>query len=135
MAMIIFPQVKRAVRINDVVYGYRMNQSGSTAQVKKSVKSVDSYWIVEQLLKDLATMNIPVTNEIYQQLLHQGQLCYLRNQNQPKDIQEALFILFSDLLKRNYTRIEANDSWLLKLEQSLLTCNYTQYRLVCTLME
>ena len=38
--------------VSDIVYGYRVNPEGITAKAPTSKKSIDSYWITEECLKE-----------------------------------------------------------------------------------
>ena len=48
---LIFPSSKRTVNISDVVYVYFINKQGITSQAKTSPKSIDTYYIYEELFR------------------------------------------------------------------------------------
>lgn len=117
--------------IDKALYGYRRNEEGMTSKVKGSNKSVDSYWIIEELINMNEVLNLEMDKYSYLNLLyHLSHIMNYRTLHFSEDIRKNLFILSCDLVKQinkiGYYRLPYIYK---KLEKSFDSQNYTLWEL------
>ncbi len=98
-ALFIYPQVHKVSVIPEFVYIYRRNSEGITATASKHNKAIDTYWITELLVQSYVEIGGIVDKEYMETLIRQAILNYKRTSRLNSEIQEAIFILTSDLFK------------------------------------
>lgn len=133
MKLNIFPKCKKIATIKEVVYYYRQNKNSITFKSKKKPKSLDSYWITEQLIKDSENNQL---QELYNSLFKQIIVNFNRiNALDSERINKAVFILTANLLKQYYPNsiYDGNNSILQKLEKAIKEMDYRAYKLICSL--
>lgn len=99
MKFLVYPRVKKAIQIYNIVYEYRKNNLGITITAKKNKKSIDSTWITELMINNFKVFNIKVTQEIYKEIVNQ---CWINSQRVfylDKTIRKKIFIYQSCILK------------------------------------
>lgn len=134
IAMLLFPQTGKAVTLSEVLYNYRLNEGSMTAIAAKSKKSVDSFWVMKNLLCEAKTVGIDMSPEYYKQILRQIAITFKRTMGLPKKVRESIFVLSVELLKKYFTDFySVNDYWYDELTASFKTGNYKKYELICTL--
>lgn len=70
--LILFFMAKKVATISDIVYWYRQNNEGITFTSGKNFKSLDTYWITKQLLKDRNTLGMECDTNLYEAILQQS---------------------------------------------------------------
>lgn len=135
LSMLIFPQVHRVARIDDVVYGYRTNPEGSTARADMAPKSIDSLWVTESMMLDLDRLGLRITPALYMQLLLQCKISFVRTSGLPDSVCQWVFVLACELAENYDQGYVPEDRWFVRLKQALLERSYGQYCLICNLME
>lgn len=136
ISMILFPKVERAVTIGDMVYSYRANPKGMTSAAKGSRKALDSFWIMIQLMKDHAALNLPENNEYHLQLLRQIHITYLRTRNAPEQVKKSIFVLSAVIINSIFNENVLTDNWKMQmLETAVKQRKYGLYRLLCEMNE
>ena len=103
LAQIIYPQTVVCYGINKNVYYYRRNTNSISFTALKKKKSIDSFWITEQLFNERKKLNIPTIQSYYEYILRMVKLTYSRVQYQSKTIKEAVLVLFIDFIKKNFS--------------------------------
>lgn len=83
--------------IDNVIYGYRINPEGITSKSRFSRKSVDSFYITELCLKEFPIFGARYDQGAYEYFLNQCRTNQRRAFHQPKNVQEAIFILECEL--------------------------------------
>lgn len=126
---LLFPMCSKISTISSAVYCYRRNLQGITSQSRKRVKSIDSYWIVEQMLSDMKLLQLNKTQSIYEQTLRQIKLTYNRTFFLDSQISKAIFILTVDLLHREFNGYHSLESRWKSYENSLMKHEYGIYKL------
>lgn len=129
---IIFRIAKSYMTVSDMVYGYRYNPKGITANYGKYKKSIDSYWVVEELLNIAHEIRIKDEEYFYKFFLFQiSKMIYARVKNLDDEIIKDIFILICNL----YTKFETVN-FKIKLnfierdvKKSLETHNYKLWKL------
>lgn len=135
LSMLIFPQVHRVARIDDVVYGYRTNPEGSTARANMAPKSIDSLWVTERMMLDLDRLGLQITPALYEQLLLQCKISFVRTSGLPDSVCQSVFVLACELAESYDQGYKPEDRWFSRLKQALLKRNYGKFCLICNLME
>lgn len=128
-AFLLFPICSKVSTISSLVYCYRKNPQGITSQSRKRVKSIDSYWIVEQMLSDMNLLKMNKTQSIYEQTLHQIKLTYSRTFFLDSKISKAIFILTVDLLHREFNGYHSLKHEWKTYENALTKYDYGIYKL------
>lgn len=132
ISMLLFPRVKKVVTVSPFIYAYRSNPKGITSSAVQNPKSIDSYWILEQLLEDLPEHNLPYNEDQFQQVLRQIVINQSRAFKLPEEIQKALFVCGAALIKKYFN--DANDVrsfWLREVSESLQRHSFYRFCLLC----
>ncbi|PIO82437.1 hypothetical protein BSQ39_02095 [Loigolactobacillus backii] len=131
---LIFTRCQKATTISDIVYWYRRNKNGISRQSRKSSKSIDTFWVTEQMFADMKTLGIAKKQELYDATLNQIQLNFRRTSDLPVEIRKSIFVLSTKLLKQNFPNFRTKNSAYHDLENALLERDYQSYHLFCTLV-
>ena len=75
-----------------MVYGYYKNENGITHTSKKKLKSIDSLYITESLLKDHLKMNFDITLDYYEYFLRMVRLTYFRTREMDEEVRQSIFL-------------------------------------------
>ncbi len=100
---LIFTQVKSYEYIPKVVYEYKWYEKNfsHTQGDGKRIKSIDSYWLVVEILKHYKEMNLPMDETLYTLLLrHLSAYLYTSVKGLDSNVIEALFVLSKDFLDK-----------------------------------
>lgn len=101
-AQIVYPRIKSAYGVDENTYFYRNRVSSITRQGVYKPKSIDSYWITEQLFFERFSYNLVIDQKYYEYILHMVKLTFSRIALQPYDIKRNVFILFIDFITKNF---------------------------------
>lgn len=130
MSFIIFPMCKTVATSSTLLYHYRINPNGITFKSRGKIKSLDTYWITEQLLVDRATLGLHNDKEFAEVMLQQIKMNYNRIRYlDNKNIDRAVFILTADLWNKHFRDLNLNS----ELAKALIHHNFLQYRLILEL--
>lgn len=102
LSYLIFPAVTTVYGIPQITYGYRINQSGIVKISHGKPKSIDTYWITEQLMEEHALAGLPADADFFQYMLLQIRLNQHRVADLSLEIQESVFIQTCELLDRYF---------------------------------
>ena len=116
--------------INDIIYGYRLNNNGITAKSLNSNKSIDSYWITELCLEEFSKFNLQYDQREYEYLLKQTLMTAGRICKQPWKVRESVFVLTSYLKNEYFDGFKTNDYKMMKLEKALEKKRFFQFELL-----
>ena len=131
MSFLLFPMCRKYVAIRDTVYAYRVNTSGITFTSKQSTKSLDSYWIIENLLEERERLGLEMDTKLYtlvkQQLTNH---LYRRIYHLDSEVVESAFILSGNLLSRFSNEIVKDSNLIEKdLTKSFKSNNYKLWKM------
>lgn len=115
--------------LTEIVYGYRINPNGITLTADKNIKSIDTYWIAEKLLEELDQHGVEYTQELYEYMLKQVVMNYMRTRKMKAEIRRSIFALTADLFFRYLHSFETMNNGLSDLEGAVKTRNYIRYEL------
>ena len=90
---LILPRTTRIFKSSRLVYAYRMNPNGITAISHGSPKSIDAYWLREILFSDMDKLGIAMNQIIYEKLLDEIALTYVRTNDLDNNVKVAIFFL------------------------------------------
>lgn len=125
-SLILYPMAKKISTISHYVYCYRTNFKGISRSFRGNNKCLDSYYISEQLLKDMINMKWTINEAqsktiAFQFKLNANRISSLKNEN----VNKSLFILQSFLFKKYFKNFKSTNP----LITSLLEGNYDIFRL------
>lgn len=91
---LVFRQAKSVASVPEVVYLWRKNPKGLTANSQHRPAAVQSYWIIEQLLAQDAALGLP-HDALYRcsLTLQLSAFCYVTVSGLPPETQQAVFRL------------------------------------------
>ena len=119
----------RIVCINDIVYNYRINTLGITATAPKSIKSIDTYFIIEDIINIQKKIGLDIDEKLYYFLLyHLGLINYNRLKVFGDEICKNIFVLSCNIIEQSkLENINNNDfpKGLRYIEEAFLSKNYS----------
>lgn len=132
LSYLIFPQTRNASVTAEMVYGYRINQSGIVKASQGKPKAIDTYYITEELIDAHAQAGLPVDDAYLRYLLLQFRLNQYRLADLPEDIQESAFVLTCHLYQTLFPA-----DWTDRRNRALLRAlkrrDFGAYRMCCKL--
>ncbi|EOU1468765.1 TPA: glycosyltransferase family 2 protein [Clostridium perfringens] len=134
--LIIFRKAKTYVYIPNLVYSYVYNNNSITNKLKKNIKCLDSFYIIEALIKENYILNLEFDCEFYSLILnHLGRLLYIRTQNMDDFVIDAILVQASELLKSLEGKSPQNLSVIEKyLKRSIIDKDKYKWILCCKYM-
>ena len=94
-------------------------------------KSIDSFWITEQLLRDAVSLQLLNDNSIelyYEHTIHQIATNYTRAMFRGKDVRHAIFVLSCNLLDTYFSQCVTKKSEKTKrIEQAIRNKDYVMF--------
>lgn len=88
-------------RVDDVVYAHRKQSGSITVTSRRSKRAVDTFYVVECLLRWRQDLNMPLTQDLYEQTLKQmGSLLLSRTGALTDYESRCLFVMACDLLEK-----------------------------------
>jgi glycosyltransferase involved in cell wall biosynthesis len=84
--------------VGEALYYYYLHENNASKKVwnSENIKSLDQYFIIEELLKYSLKLGLPLDGSIYKLLLIElGEFLYTRTQGLSADLKKAIFLLAS----------------------------------------
>lgn len=116
--------------IEDIVYGYRINPNGITANANKSRKSVDTYWITEECLREFKSFGVPYNQRAYEYFLRQCITNWKRTRQQPVKIRKSIFVLEIELIKIYFKGFSTKNYKMKNIEATLHKGQFLKFELL-----
>ena len=132
LSYLIFPNAKNVWVTGHMAYGYRINQAGIVKSSHGKPKSVDTYWITEELMAEHARAGLPADDAYFRYILLQIRLNQHRIADLPEEIQESVFVLTCDLFCTTYPA-DLDVSGNRTLIKALRTRDFGMYKMCCRL--
>ena len=134
--LIIFRIAKRYVYIPNLVYRYTYNSNSITNKLKKNIKCLDSYYVIEALIKENYNLNLEFDYQFYRLILiHLGKLLYSRTKNMDPLITDAILVKASELLKNIDDKSPEKLNIIEKyLKKSIIDKNKEKWKICCKYM-
>lgn len=123
----IYPRCKQVATVSDIVYLYRINNSGISAVSVGKRKVVDTLWMTSLVLEENQMLGIGDRNDILNSFLQQTKMDFQRIETlcDPK-ANKACFIVHCDLLHKYFGSLNTKSS---SLAESLRNGDYLYYSL------
>ena len=97
--LLILPLSNDVVFIPDIIFKYRMHNDSISHRHPETGKSLDTYWVVKELLKQRKELEIPQSDELYKFLLYQlSFITYTRIWFYPHELKKSVFLLGGSIL-------------------------------------
>lgn len=132
LSYFIFPQAGKRWVCSSMVYGYRINEAGIVRSSHGKPKSIDTYWITEELMKERSQAGLPVDEGYFRYILLQLRLNQHRIADLPEKIQESAFVLSCGLFGSTFP-YDPDPSWDRTLVRALRTRDFGMYKCCCRL--
>ena len=122
----IYPKCKQVATVSDIVYLYRINNSGISAVSVGKRKVVDTLWMTSLVLEENQKLGVGDRNDILNSFLQQTKMDFQRIETlcDPK-ANKACFIVHCDLLHQYFGALNSISS----LAESLRKGDYLYYSL------
>lgn len=131
--MIVYPKCKSIYFLNDYVYQYRLNNEGISNTHEKGNRSIDTYWVVEALLKERKELGLIMDDLDYKFLMWQLCIPTIFRLNQYSDeIKKSIFVLAAGLVEKNRVNCFLNYQQKM-LEKAYLKRNYSLWKIIAKL--
>lgn len=134
---IIFRIAKSYMTINDIVYGYRYNPKGITANYDKYKKCIDTYWVVEELINIAHEIGIKDEEYFYKFFLFQiSAMTYSRINKLDEGVIKDIFVLICNIHSKYKSKSNKSKLSLIErdIKKSLETYNYKLWKLASQYM-
>ena len=129
LSYIIFPAVKNAYVISNMVYIYRQHNESITHSFWDNPKRIDTYWITETLMREHRENGLPEDENYAEKCTHQFILNAKRIKNMPIEIQKSVFLLTCGLV-REYSIRPVLKKYI-PLYKAINDMDFGKYRLYC----
>lgn len=123
---LLFDMAQNMARIKDTIYCYRYNQQGITINSKGKPRSLDTFYVTRQLLKDRKTLGLPFSQNMYEKFLCQLRTNFYRTIFL-KEVQLPIFLESCRLKSEYFKDLTITDEKMKLLEEALTTKNYGKY--------
>jgi len=130
LSFLLFSLAKKICVSAQMAYAYRINESGIVKTSVGKPRAVETYWITEQLLAERSGRGLPMDRAFFSFMLLQIRLNQLRVKDLQAQVQEAIFVLTCDLLKRYFPE-SAMTGKEKNLIQSLETGDFGRFCMCC----
>ena len=115
MAYVIFPRAWKYAQLSNVVYQYRINPNGISKSGRSSLKSIDTYWIVEEVLAMRQKLGMANNDRIYELTRYQlSRMLLGRIRKLDGRVKKAAFVLSCGIMDNLKDFREAANRDLLK---------------------
>jgi len=132
LSFFIWPVAQRVFVIPEMVYYYRVNPTGISSNAYGKSKSIDTYWVTEQLTIEKSKTKLPFDDVAFKQFQTQIIINQHRASHMPLEIQESIFVLTRQLVLTYFPNdiIQNNKDILTK---AILDNNFGVYKAYCRL--
>lgn len=131
MSFRIFPGSRKNANIGKVIYMYRNNPNGITNSSHTKPKSLETYWIAEQLIKDRESIGQKPNMELYESIMSQIRIDFQRIIGlNDRQLCKSLFILYKNLFECHFKGMHSSCH---KLESAFANNDYKAFEIYCLL--
>jgi len=119
--------------IDSPVYYYRRNPQGITRGGTLKKRTIESFWITQQLYEDRKHFTLAVDQAYYEYILSMVRLTYKRTEKMPVNIKQAIFVAFASFIEKEFQgfSFQTNSHTKQDLEYALKHRNYALYEAFC----
>ena len=124
---LVIPRAEKTYLLDSFVYAYRQNESGSTKTFQANIRSIDAYWLREILFADMEKLGIDINQAMYEQLLDEIALTYVRTNDLDMNVKVSIFFLTTEWFNRLHSRFSTTKKYQTILEKGLELENFQSY--------
>lgn len=128
---LIYPQCEKISSINSKIYFVRNNNSSVSHRFKFNDMSVDSFLLLNLMIRSLRKYNISINSYIYNTFLDQVKATCGRNIYINTKIQKSIFVLICHMYNKYFKGCSTNIKSNIPLEKILENKDYMGYILFC----
>lgn len=128
ISTLLIPKSKKNIKLPNVIYYYRNNPKGISANTVRKKEVLDTLYITKSCFEEAIKRGFnPSINDFIKQV----RLNWVRTQNVPLEIKKAIFIIEKEMIDKyfNDSKIELDKKWN-KLLLSLKKGSYISYELL-----
>lgn len=131
---LVIPRTKNTFTLDMIVYAYRQNQRGISKSFQKDTRSIDAYWLREVLFADMKRLGIEINQRLYEQILEEIALTFVRTNEMETNIKVSIFFLTTEWFKDLHKRYSTTNKFQAVLEKGLELENYQTYSDGCAVL-
>ena len=94
------------------------------------VKSIDSYWITEQCLKEFPKFKVHYDQKAYEYLLQQSIMNAWRIRKQKRKVRESEFVLITKLMDDYFKGFHTKNANMRKVENALRKKQFIRFEMI-----
>ncbi len=130
--LFIFPSFSEEIKLCDLcLYQYNINPQGITSTSKKSLKIIDTYFVLEELISHTDAMEIDFSSKHFKRLLFQASFqTYVRLRRFDEQIMKNVFVLLCDLVLKTQEKYQITEKSLSRIDR-LLVKAFTEKNFKC----
>ena len=128
---LILPRAERIYRNCVPTYAYRSNPEGITSKSQGNPKSIDAYWLREVFFSDMDKLGIKIDRFIYEQLIDEIALTFVRTSELGENVNVAIFYLTAEWFADLNLRFTSENRFHSILEKALSAGDYDSYKKGC----
>ncbi|MBQ2800387.1 MAG: glycosyltransferase family 2 protein [Lachnospiraceae bacterium] len=130
MSYLVYPRSTKTVTIEDIVYSYRRNPRGFSHIRGNNGKLLDTYWVMELMLRDMEKLSISRGQSIYEQYLKSILTGCKRLMYMKKSIRKATLSLYSQMLCSVWEEYSTQDERMKGFEKAVRNNQYGIFKLL-----
>lgn len=124
---LVIPRAEKTYLLDCLVYAYRQNESGATKSFQNNLKSIDAYWLREVLFADMERLGIEIDQTMYEQILDEIALTYVRTNDLDMNVKVSIFFLTTEWFNRLHSRFSTTKKYQTILEKGMELENFQSY--------
>lgn len=130
MSYLIYPRSSKTITIENIVYSYRKNPGGFSHIRGNNAKLLDTYWVMELMLRDMKKLGISPSQSIYEQYLKSILTGCKRMMFMKSDIRRCTLSMYSKMLSSQWKGYTTQDKRLKGFEKAVQNNRYGVFRLL-----
>jgi glycosyltransferase involved in cell wall biosynthesis len=131
---LVIPRVRETYMLDLPVYIYRQNSSGISVSSLGKPRSIDAYWLREVFLDDMAKLGIEIDQTLYELLLDEIALTFVRTNRLDENVKVSIFFLTCEWFNKLHQRFSTTKKFQTVLEKGLELENYNTYKDGCAIL-
>lgn len=131
--VVINPTYKKYKMVDTFVYNYVLNRKGITSSSKKSLKILDTFFVLEEIVSNFDTFKIEFSTEHYKRFLFEASYqTFMRLRRYDEKFMKNVFVLLCELNTKLMQKHNIKKEGLSKLDRTLVECfnskNYKKWK-------
>lgn len=130
MSYLVYPRSEKTITMKEIVYSYRKNPSGFSHIRGENGKIIDTYWVMELMLRDMKKLGISPCQSIYEQYLKSILTGCKRMMFMKKSVRKAALTLYSQMLCSEWKEYTTQDKKMKGFEKAVRNNRYSIFTLL-----